>query len=79
MIQSERVVTLVPMPKGETMTVSAQRNVPVFPDFPEEEYALRVHKLVEQMQLHDVDCVFLTRPDTVPYFTGHQTCSWDKP
>lgn len=59
------------------ITTRAQRNIPVFPDFPEEEYAHRVHKLVEQMQLHDVDCVFLTQSDTVPYFTGHQTCAWD--
>lgn len=58
------------------MDEHSRRTTPPFPDFPEEEYAQRVDRLVMQMDQHDVDCVFLTQSDTVPYFSGHQSSIW---
>jgi Xaa-Pro dipeptidase len=58
------------------MNEPVNRNAPPFPDFPEQEYVGRVNRLVCQMDQHDVDAVFLTQPDTVPYFSGHQTSIW---
>jgi Xaa-Pro dipeptidase len=58
------------------MTETTTRNIPAFPDFPEQEYAGRVERLVRQMDRHDIDAVFLTQSDTVPYFSGHQSSIW---